>query len=334
MNFFKKIKEGLTKTRTAVVENIRGVVGTAKIDDDMLDRIEEILITADLGVDTSMELVEKIRQRTKRQALHGDQILPALREELDTIIRDAAVRENDDETDEERPHPFVTFVVGVNGTGKTTSIGKLAKHFINQGESVLIVAADTFRTAAVEQVAIWAERTGADIVRGATGADPASVVFDGLSAAVSRGVDRVLVDTAGRLHNKTNLMNELGKLDRVAKKVMPDAPHEVLLVLDGTTGQNGLSQARHFMEVSGVTALVVTKLDGTAKGGVLVPIGRELDIPVRWVGVGEGIDDLVPFSSNFVVEAVFGDDASIKIFEEKLETEDADSSEEDGESVE
>jgi len=215
----------------------------------------------------------------------------------------------------------------------TATLGKLANRFAHEGESVLIVAADTFRTAAVEQVAVWADRAQVEIVRGATGADPASVVYDGISAALARKVDRVLVDTAGRLHTKTNLMNELGKLDRVAKKLIPEAPHEVLLVVDGTTGQNGLSQARSFAEVSGVTALVVTKLDGTAKGGVLVPIGRELGIPVRWIGVGEGIDDLVPFKPELVVEAVFGDEASLALAEEQADENGEEANDRDGDTL-
>jgi len=306
MNFFRKIAEGLSKTRDAVVGGIRDAVGASvKLDDATLERLEEILISADLGVQTSLELIDSLRRRLRLETVTAEDVIRLLREELAAMIGASVVEsETSPEVAAQRPH--VTFVVGVNGTGKTTTLGKLANHYARQGESVLIVAADTFRTAAVEQVAVWADRADVDVVRGATGADPASVVYDGLSAALSRKVDRVFVDTAGRLHTKTNLMNELGKLDRVAKKLIPDAPHDVLLVVDGTTGQNGLAQARSFAEVSGVTALVVTKLDGTAKGGVLVPIGRELSLPVRWIGLGEGIDDLVPFDPSLVVEAVFG----------------------------
>jgi fused signal recognition particle receptor len=321
LKFFKKIADGLKKTRETIVEDIREIVSVVEINEEVLEQLEEILITADLGVRTSMELVDKLRQRSLGTTLKSDEILPLLRAELTTMVAEAdKYIEEHARKFETQPKPFVTFIVGVNGTGKTTSVGKLANFYAQQGEKVLIVAADTFRTAAVEQVAIWAERAKVDLVRGATGADPGSVVYDGLSAALSRGVDRILVDTAGRLHNKVNLMNELAKIDRVAKKLIPEAPHEVLLVVDGATGQNGLSQAKSFSEVTPVTALVVTKLDGTAKGGVLVPIGRELGIPVNWIGVGEGIDDLVPFNSKLVVEAVFGDDESIKLTEKIVET--------------
>ncbi|MCB2199579.1 signal recognition particle-docking protein FtsY [bacterium] len=329
MNFFRKIAKGLSKTRDAVVGGIREAVGAAlKLDEETLEKLEEILITADLGVETSMELIERLRKRLRLESVTAEDVLRVLREELDRMIEETVAEKETEGDEEEQPRPHVTFVVGVNGTGKTTTLGKIANRYAKQGESVLIVAADTFRTAAVEQVAIWAERAGVDIVRGATGADPASVVYDGLSAALSRNVQRVLVDTAGRLHTKTNLMAELGKLDRVAKKLVPEAPHEVLLVVDGTTGQNGLSQAKAFAEVSGVTALVVTKLDGTAKGGVLVPIGRELGIPVRWIGLGEGIDDLVPFEPRLVVEAVFGDEASLALAEQAESTESSEEADE------
>ncbi len=312
MNWFSKIKEGLSKTRTQMVESIKEAVSEVEINDDILEELEEILITADLGVNTAMELTERIRRRAKIETITGEDILPALREELNRMIGEG---QREEVRQGQRPKPYVTFVVGVNGTGKTTTIGKLAKKYANAGQSVLIVAADTFRQAAVEQVAIWAERAGVDIVRGSTGADPGAVIYDGLQAALNRGVDRVLVDTAGRLHTKANLMAELGKIERVAKKLVPDAPHEVLLVVDGTTGQNGLSQAKTFSQTIPVSALVVTKLDGTAKGGVLVPIGRELGIPVRWIGVGEGIDDLAPFNGELIVEAVFGDEESLALQE-------------------
>ncbi len=303
MNLFKKIASGLEKTRTALVGNLKAAVSTGKLDEDKLEELEEILITADLGVDTTLALMDRLRYRAKRETLEGDDILRAMSEELQSLLEEVSVKQ--DETNWEKP--VVTFVVGVNGSGKTTTIGKLSDKYAQAGERVLIIAADTFRSAAMEQAAIWAERANVEIVRGKTGADPGSVVYDGLQAAVSRKVDRVLVDTAGRLHTKTNLMKELEKLDRVAKKIIPDAPHEVLLVVDGTTGQNGLSQAKSFSASCGVTGLAVTKLDGTAKGGVILPIGRELGIPVQWIGVGEGIDDLLPFDSSLVVKAVFGD---------------------------
>jgi len=318
MNFFSKFRNGLSKTRNAVVGNIREAVSVEKLSEDVYEEIEEILITADLGVDISMELTERLRERAQLESLTGDKVLGVLREELAKMI--ARKEDEEAESDDISSKPIVTFVIGVNGTGKTTSLGKLANVYAQRGETVLIVAADTFRTAAVEQVAIWADRAKVDIVRGATGADPGAVVYDGLQAAVNRGVDRVLVDTAGRLHTKTNLMAELGKLDRVAKKIIEDAPHEVLLVVDGTTGQNGLSQAKSFSEVIPVTALVVTKLDGTAKGGVLVPIRKNLGIPVKWIGVGEGIDDFIPFHERLVIEAVFGDDESLAITEKIVET--------------
>lgn len=299
-----------------MVGSIREAVGSGRLDDAVIEELEEILITADLGVDTSLELCERIRARASREALAGDDVLRALREELSALIETPATENASPPADPERVEgPYVTFVIGVNGTGKTTSIGKLAYRYAQAGHNTLIIAADTFRSAAVEQVAIWAQRADVDIVRGATGADPASVVYDGLRAALARGSERVLVDTAGRLHTKTNLMAELEKIDRVAKKVIADAPHEVLLMLDGTTGQNGLSQARRFSESIGVSALMVTKLDVTAKGGVLVPIRRELGIPVRWIGVGEAIDDLVPFEPALVVDAVFGDDETLRLRE-------------------
>lgn len=314
MNLFKKFAGGLTKTRNAMVESIRSAVGGRKLDEEVLEELEEVLITADLGVDTTLELLDRLRERSKAEVLEGDAVLDALRKELAVMIAESDETESEGDKEERLQSvpnaasgtPFVSFVVGVNGTGKTTTVGKLAAKYAREGEKVLIVAADTFRNAAVEQLAIWAERAGVEIVRGATGADPGAVVFDGLAAAKARGVQRVIVDTAGRLHTKQNLMNELEKLDRVAKKQIETAPHEVLLIVDGATGQNGLSQARLFTESSGVTGLVVTKLDGTAKGGVLVPIGRELKIPVRWVGLGEGVDDLVPFDPEMIVEAVFG----------------------------
>lgn len=301
MNLFKKIKTGLSKTRNSLVENIRRAVGGSRLDEDILEELEEILITADLGVDTSLTLIEKMRERAKSEIIEGNRVLEVMAEELHKMVAEVSDAKNEPESSGK---PRVTFVVGVNGSGKTTTIGKLSQHYARDGEKVLIVAADTFRSAAMEQLAIWAERSGVDIVLGKTGSDPGAIVYDGLQAAIKRDMDRVFVDTAGRLHTNKNLMRELEKLDRVAKKIIPDAPHEVLLVIDGTTGQNGLSQAKKFAEVCGVTGLAVTKLDGTAKGGVIVPIGRELNIPVRYIGLGEGIDDLVPFNPDFVVDAI------------------------------
>ncbi len=300
MDFFSKIKRGLGKTRDSIIGQIKNVIGNNSLDDDKLEELEEILITADLGVDLSLEIIERLRERSKNETVNYDNVLDVLFQELESTVEEVVEEEPQPVT--QKPH--VTFVIGVNGSGKTTTIGKLAHRYSEDGEKVLIIAADTFRSAAVEQLAVWAERAGVDIVRGATGADPGSVVYDGLQAAQSRKVDRVFVDTAGRLHTKVNLMKELEKLDRVAKKIIPDAPHDVLLVIDGTTGQNGLSQARSFSDVSSVNGLAVTKLDGTAKGGVIIAIGRELKIPVRWIGLGEGMDDLVPFDPKMVVRAI------------------------------
>ena len=302
MNLFKKIRRGLGKTREALVGNLQAAIGGRGIDDQALERIEEILITSDLGVEVTFELINVLRERARHEEIAGDRVLEVIEEQLSALAGEAAAPD----TQPPSVPPLVSFVIGVNGSGKTTTIGKLARRYADSGERVLIVAADTFRGAAVEQVAIWAERAGVDIVRGSPGADPASVVYDGLQAAVSRGADRVYVDTAGRLHTKVNLMNELEKMTRVARKLVEDAPHEVLLVIDGTTGQNGLSQARAFAETSGVTGIVVTKLDGTAKGGIIVPIARDLGIPVRWIGVGEGGEDLLPFDPAMFVSAVFG----------------------------
>ncbi|MBD3167555.1 signal recognition particle-docking protein FtsY [bacterium] len=303
MNLFKKIIGGFGKTRGEVRENLKQVLADGVLDDDKIDEMEEVLISADLGVQTTMELTDRLRDMTQHRDLLGDEVITTMARELEKMLSDLDAGGDPEITE----RPWVTFVVGVNGSGKTTTIGKLANMFARRGEKVLIVAADTFRQAAVEQIAIWADRAGVEIVRGKTGSDPGAVVYDGLSSAVSRKVDRVLVDTAGRLHTKVNLMKELEKLDRVAKKIIPNAPHEVLLVIDGTTGQNGLSQAKAFVQASGVNALAVTKLDGTAKGGVIVPIGRELHLPVRWIGLGEGLDDLVPFHPQMVVRAVFGE---------------------------
>ncbi len=317
MNFFKKIKEGFSKTRTSMVEKIKEVFSGGQIDEDKLEELEEILITADLGVDLSMELVERIRQRAKKEKIDDTQVLPILSEELEAVMEEVTTaKENEETSSVTHTKPFVSFIVGVNGSGKTTTIGKLSNYFAQNGEKVLIIAADTFRSAAVEQVSIWAERANVGIVKGATGADPGAVLYDGLQSALAKKVDRVLVDTAGRLHTKVNLMKELEKLDRVAKKLIPDAPHEVLLVIDGTTGQNGLSQARSFSETSGVSGLVVTKLDGTAKGGVIVPISRELNLPVHWIGLGEGMNDLLPYDPKLVIKAIISPNGDSEQVEE------------------
>jgi len=297
-----RLKAGIQKTRAGLSNALDDAVqGKKKIDADVLDELEYSLISADIGPRTTAEILDLIRERAARDML-GDAA------QLKTLIREQVLRVLESV---ERPvprvgePPAVVMVVGVNGAGKTTTIGKLAHRFRAEGRTVLLAAADTFRAAAIEQLAVWAERNGVEMIRQQAGADPSAVVFDAVQAAKSRRVDYVIVDTAGRLHNKENLMAELEKMRRTVKKVVPDAPHEVLLVVDGTTGQNGLEQARKFTETSGVTGIVLTKLDGTAKGGVIVAIARELNLPVRYVGVGEKIDDLLPFDPENFVASLF-----------------------------
>ena len=306
-NLLDRLKAGIEKTRSGLVDRIEDALsGKKEIDADLLDELEGTLITADIGVQTSTEILERIRQRVDRHLINDAQELKSLiRESLLEILE--AV---------ERPLPRVTtppavvMVVGVNGAGKTTTIGKLARRFQNEGHGVLLCAADTFRAAAIEQLEIWGKRTGTEVIRQSAGSDPSAVLFDALHAAKARKVDYVIVDTAGRLHNKANLMSELEKMKRTASRVIPDAPHEVLLVLDATTGQNGLEQARKFTESSGVTGIVLTKLDGTAKGGVVVAICRELGLPIRYIGVGEQADDLLPFEADKFIESLFAPTAT------------------------
>ncbi|MBX9603318.1 MAG: signal recognition particle-docking protein FtsY [Bryobacteraceae bacterium] len=297
-----RLKSGIQKTRTGLVEKLEDVFqGRKEIDADVLDELEYALLSADIGVKTTQEILERARQRVDRHML-GDA------SELKQLIREHVV-EVLQATERPLPQvsqpPAVVMVVGVNGAGKTTTIGKLAQRFRNEGRSVLLCAADTFRAAAIEQLEVWGERTQTDVIRQQAGSDPSAVLFDALQAAKARKVDYVIVDTAGRLHTKTNLMAELEKMDRTTKRVIPDAPHEVLLVLDATTGQNGLEQARKFTETAGVTGIVLTKLDGTAKGGVVVAISRELNLPIRYVGVGEKADDLLPFEPESYVASLF-----------------------------
>ena len=300
MGFFDKIKAGLTKTRDALGATLGSVfTGFSQIDDDFYDELEESLILADLGVETAMRATERLRKAVREQHLKTpEEAKEALKEILVDMLDVGDTRLN------LTTAPAVVLVIGVNGVGKTTTIGKLATRLVNEGKKVLLVAGDTFRAAAADQLEIWAGRSGADIVRQHEGADPASVVYDGIQAAKARTADVILVDTAGRLHNKANLMNELNKISRIVERELPNASREVLLVLDGTTGQNGLIQAKQFKEIAGVTAIALTKLDGTAKGGIVIAVADSLQIPVKFVGVGEQADDLMPFEAKDFVEAL------------------------------
>lgn len=300
MGFFDKIKAGLTKTREALSSTLGSVfTGFSEIDDDFYDELEESLILADLGVETSTKAVERLRKAVRAQHLKStEQAKVALKEILVEMLNvgDTALALDS--------KPSVILVIGVNGVGKTTTIGKIATQLVRQGKNVLLVAGDTFRAAAADQLEIWADRSGADIVRQNEGADPASVVYDGIQAAKARNTDVIIIDTAGRLHNKQNLMNELNKISRIIERELPNASREVLLVLDGTTGQNGLIQAKQFKEIAGVTAIALTKLDGTAKGGIVIAVADALQIPVKFVGVGEQADDLMPFEAKSFVDAL------------------------------
>lgn len=300
MGFFDKIKEGLTKTRDALSNTLGNVfTGFSEIDDDFYDELEESLILADLGVDTAVKATDLLRKAIKEQHLKTpEEAKKALKDILVDMLNVGSTELDLSTT------PSVVLVIGVNGVGKTTTIGKIATQLVRQGKKVMLVAGDTFRAAAADQLEIWADRSGASIVRQHEGADPASVVFDGIQSAKAKGVDVVLIDTAGRLHNKANLMNELNKISRIVERELPDAAKEVLLVLDGTTGQNGLIQAKQFKEIAGVTAVALTKLDGTAKGGIVIAVSDALQIPVKFVGVGEQADDLMPFVARDFVEAL------------------------------
>ena len=305
----EQLSAGLEKTKTGLFSKLaRTVAGRSKVDAEVLDDLEEVLITSDVGVDTTVKIIRRIEERVAR-----DKYMNA--SELQAILRDevAALMEESDASQEHfglevRPgEPYVVMVVGVNGAGKTTTIGKLAAQLVKAGLKVYIGAADTFRAAAIDQLAVWAERAGATMIRQEMGSDPASVAYDTLRSAVANGADVVLIDTAGRLHNKVGLMNELTKIRNVMAKVIPDAPHEVMLVLDGSTGQNAFEQARQFTQASHVTSLAITKLDGTAKGGVVIGISDQFRIPVRYIGIGEGIDQLRIFDRRAFVDALFGD---------------------------
>jgi fused signal recognition particle receptor len=301
-NLLDRLKAGIQKTRSGLVDRLEDVLaGRREIDADLLEELEYTLITADLGVRTVEDILERIRQRVDRK-LVGDagEIRNLIREHLLEILR-----ASETPVHIVKQPPAVVMVVGVNGAGKTTTIGKLASRFLGEGRKVLLCAADTFRAAAIEQLEVWAQRAGVEVVRQKTGSDPSAVVFDALQAAKAREVDYVIVDTAGRLHTKENLMAELEKMRRTAARVIPSAPHEVWLVLDATTGQNGLEQARRFTETAGVTGIILAKLDGTAKGGVVVAIARELNLPIRYIGVGEKVDDLLPFEPEKFIQSLF-----------------------------
>jgi fused signal recognition particle receptor len=297
-----KLKSGVQKTRAGLVNALEDALqGKKEIDSDLLDELEATLIAADIGVRTTGEILDTIRQRVERHQLADVAELRGLIRERLLEILQASERAMPVVSEP----PAVIMVVGVNGSGKTTTIGKLAQRFKNEQRPTLLCAADTFRAAAIDQLEIWGQRTGTPVIRQTPGSDPSAVLFDALQAAKARKVDYVIVDTAGRLQTKENLMAELHKMSRTAKKVIPEAPHEVLLVLDATTGQNGLEQARKFTETSGVTGIVLTKLDGTAKGGIVIAIARELDLPIRYIGVGEQVGDLLPFDSESFIQSLF-----------------------------
>lgn len=303
----KNLDRGLEKTKESVFKKLsRVVVGKSRVDDEVLDNLEEVLITSDVGVETTLRIIERIENRvSKDKFLNTSELNSILKQEIALLLE-----ENNSGLvtgfDESLPaKPYVIMVVGVNGVGKTTTIGKLAHHFKQGGKEVVLGAADTFRAAAVDQLSIWADRVGVEIVKQEMGSDPASVAFDTLSSAVAGSADVVIIDTAGRLHNKANLMNELSKIRRVMQKVIPEAPHEILLVLDGSTGQNAFEQAREFTKATDVNALALTKLDGTAKGGVVLGISDQFQIPVKYIGIGEKLEDLQIFNRNEFVDSLF-----------------------------
>lgn len=300
----QKLEAGLALTKKSFLSRLgTAVVGKTKIDDDFLDELESILIQSDVGVATTLKIIDALEARTAKEKFLGlEELVKMLREEISKLLVDKATKE----TLPEAKGPQVVMVVGVNGVGKTTTIGKLAHQLKAQGKSVMLGAADTFRAGAIDQLQIWADRVEVPLIRQEMGSDPASVAFDTLQAATAKGVDVVLIDTAGRLHNKVNLMNELSKVKRVMSKVIPEAPHEVLLVLDGSTGQNAFEQAKQFTAATEVTSLAITKLDGTAKGGVLLGISDQFQIPVKYIGVGEGIEDLQDFDPQHYIQTLFG----------------------------
>nr|WP_321410296.1 signal recognition particle-docking protein FtsY [uncultured Carboxylicivirga sp.] len=303
----ESLDKGLAKTKESVLKKLtRAVVGKTRVDDDVLDELEEVLITSDVGVDTTLKIIKRIEARVSKDKFLGTgELNDILREEIAELL---AENSSEKPIDFELPtsdNPYVIMVVGVNGVGKTTTIGKLASKFKAAGKKVVLGAADTFRAAAIDQLVVWAERVDVPIVKQSMGSDPASVAFDTLSSAKTQGADVVIIDTAGRLHNKVNLMNELSKVKRVMQKIVPDAPNEVLLVLDGSTGQNAFEQAKQFTKATEVSSLAITKLDGTAKGGVVIGVSDQFSIPVKYIGIGEGIDDLQVFDRNEFVDSLF-----------------------------
>ncbi|WP_108822663.1 signal recognition particle-docking protein FtsY [Dysgonomonas sp. Marseille-P4361] len=312
-DFFSKQKKetldkGLEKTKESMFSKLsRVVAGKSKVDDDVLDDLEEVLITSDVGVNTTLKIIQRIEKRVaKDKYINADELNSILRDEIASLLTENNTVDAEDFSLPEDYKPYVIMVVGVNGVGKTTTIGKLANQFKKAGKSVYLGAADTFRAAAVEQLVIWGERVGVPVIKQAMGSDPASVAFDTLSSAKANNADVVIIDTAGRLHNKIGLMNELSKIKKVMDKIVPNAPHEVLLVLDGSTGQNAFEQATQFTAATDVTALAITKLDGTAKGGVVIGISDQFKIPVKYIGLGEGIDDLQVFRRKEFVDSLFG----------------------------
>jgi len=316
MSLFKRIfskekketlDKGLEKSKTSFFSKLsKAVAGKTKVDDDVLDNLEEVLVSSDVGVETTLKVIERIEERVAKDKYLGtDELNSILREEIAGLLAETNIGNETDFTIPTNKKPYVIMVVGVNGVGKTTTIGKLASQFKKSGYNVVLGAADTFRAAAIDQLQVWADRVGVPIVRQEMGSDPASVAYDTLRSGVAQDADVIIIDTAGRLHNKVNLMNELTKIKRVMQKVVDDAPHDVLLVLDGSTGQNAFEQAKQFTKATEVTSLAVTKLDGTAKGGVVIGISDQFQIPVKYIGVGEGIDDLQVFNKNEFVDSFF-----------------------------
>ena len=302
MGLFSKIKGGLSKTRNSLISGISSLVNSfTKIDEELIEELEEMLIMSDIGVNTSMDICNKLRQKVKETGITDPKEIKSLMQDIvsDMLGEDVGLKIN--------TKPSIILVIGVNGVGKTTSIGKIAAQLTKSGKKVVLGAADTFRAAAIQQLQIWGERAGASVIKSTQGADPASVVFDTISSAKAKKADVIICDTAGRLHNKKDLMEELAKINRVIERELPDADKETLLVLDAATGQNAVNQAREFQNVTNITGIVLTKLDGTAKGGIVIAVHNELSIPVKYIGVGEGIDDLQPFNANEFVDGIFED---------------------------